>query len=354
MEKIAPSEYNNLYDRDFTSRMYNQVLEPIATEYFRGRLVNAHKLPMHEIGNRPVIFFGNHSGTGLSWDNIIFDYLFFEELKKLFDGNENLALTHKLRRLIYPQLIGVSKTAPFGIKEWWHKTGCISISMENFDWAVSTKDFVYISPEGVPGIAKGFSQRYKLRQYSSSFVYMAKKYNALLVPISIVNAEYAQPYNFRSERVNKFMSRFGFPFFPLGPAWLQLFAPATYLTPMPVKLTYVVHDPIDPMQLSPSMERHVLARETDEIRRAHQKELDSAVAEFHSPYDWMSLLNAFLASKRKKAMFPFLWHELFLDVEGVIPKFAQHAYKVPLGFPLAYAARVFYENKKRTENQLIS
>lgn len=334
------------YDREFTRNLYDNALNFVASDYFRAEIVDARKIPLREIGRRPVIFVGNHSGSGLSWDNIIFDVLLHRLLVEHFDGDTDRALRHKLRRLVASDLIDGGSVVPFGIKGWWQKTGCIPVSMENFRWAAENVALTYMSPEGVPGIAKGFHRRYQLQRYSSSFLYFAHKYKAIVVPVSIVNAEYIRPYNYCNESFNRLMNRLGYPFFPLGPAWLQLLCPATYLTPYPAKLTYVIHDPVAFDGDGEAPDRETLQAQAEGFRHKHQILLSQAVREFHAPYGFKSLWQAFRRSSRKRDFIPFFWHDFFLRAEGILPWWVRQLYKIPLlGFPLVYLARRYYDSR---------
>ena len=339
-------DLDKFYDKEYTFRCYEENLRFLKDEYFRASVVGKHNIPFCEAEKRPVIFVGNHSGMGLSWDNITFDMALYDLLKDHYNGDVNKALNQKLRRLVSPNLIEDNKVIPFDIPNWWRRLRCAPINMETFEQAMQAGGFIYVSPEGVPGIAKGFNNRYRLQPYSSSFLLMAKKYNALVIPISIVNAEYLAPFNYKIDLVNQVLGKIGYPFFPVGPAWAQLAFPATYLTAAPAKLTYVIHEPIE-YEATEVLDREGLKEEAKKFREKHQKLLDESVELFHQPYDLKSLFSSFKRSKKKKMYLPFFWHEMFLKTEGM-PSYGQALYKVPVGFPLVKAYRWWFDKTNNT------
>lgn len=313
-------------DPGYIRACYEENLRFIATEFFRARMVGAENLPLAEVGKRPIILVANHSGMGLSWDNIILDFLVYDRLLQA-SGDADWAIANKVVRLVDPLLISRQTVQPFGIADWFAKTGCVAASSANFEAAMRENRIVLVSPEGVAGIAKGPWRKYRLQPFSSSFLRMAHAFGALVVPVSVVNAEYLNPWNICLGWVNAVGRRLGFPFSPLGFAAFQALLPATYLTPRPARLTYVVHPaetfdaPSDPKA------------EAEAFRRRQQVRLDEAVCQYHAPYDLRSLFDGFRTSKRRKLYSPFFWHEMFLKTASK-PAWMGLLYKIPLGYGL--------------------
>ena len=71
-----------------------------------------------------------------------------------------------------------------------------------------------IFPEGVPGVAKTFGERYRLRPFSPGFARMALEHDVPVVPVAVVGAEEIYPVVGRAEGIGK---AFGMPYLPLTP-----------------------------------------------------------------------------------------------------------------------------------------
>ncbi len=322
------------FDRDYVEKCYGENLGFIKDEYFRSEIVGEENIPFDESENRPVIFVANHSGMTLSWDNVIFDAMFYDILKSHYKDKEK-ALDKKLRRLVDPQLIdGMKSLNLYAIPNWWSRLGCVKATIENFDSLCNKSNFLFLSPEGVGGISKGFNKRYKLQPYSSSFVYMAIKHNALVVPISIVNAEYLRPFNYSIPFVNKLVKKYAeMPYLPVGESLIQFLFPATFLNPYPAKIVYKIHEPVTLDGDCDALSRDDLKNKAEEFRVFHQDLLDNAVSDHSHPYDVKGLVKAFARSKNKKMFLPFFWHEMFHKTAELHPDLTR-AHKVPFGFGL--------------------
>lgn len=316
-----------MQDSAYVLRCYEENLRPIATDYFGARLITPENFPVDQVGRRPVIVVTNHSGMGLSWDNIILDFLIYDLLRAAFDDAQR-AVSLKPVRLVDPLFISHGTVTPFGIRDWWARLGCVAATSANFAAAVQARRIVLVSPEGVNGIAKGPLRKYKLQPFSSSFLRMAHAYGALVVPVSVVNAEYLNPWNISLSWVNALGRWFGFPFVPIGTGILQALLPATYLNPRPARLAYVVHQAMD--FAAGNFPSHAeLRAEAEAVRQEHQVRLAAQVQAYHVPYNRPS---------RSKMMRPFFWHEMFLRTAGE-PGWLAVLYKVPLGYPLIWLAR---------------
>jgi hypothetical protein len=238
--------------------------------------------------------------------------------------------------LVDPLFLSHSTLALYGIKDWWRRTGCVAATSENFEAAVQARRIVIVSPEGVAGISKGSHRKYQLQHFSSSFLRMAHNFGALVVPVSIVNAEYLNPWNVSLSWMNALGRRLGFPFIPIGSSALQALLPATYLNPRPAKLTYVIHQPIV-FEGGVVKSYPELRAEAEAFRQAHQMRLNTDVLAQHSPY------NEILRRQNPdlyKVLRPYLWHELFLKTAGE-PGWLAALYKWPVGYPAIAIAKRF-------------
>ncbi len=326
-----------MQDSSYALRCFEENLRPIARHYFGAQIVSPENFPVDQVGKRAILLVGNHSGMGLSWDNIILDFLVYDLLRTTF-GDAHRAIDTKSVPLVDPLFLSHNTVALFGIKDWWRRTGCVAATSANLEAAVRERRIVILSPEGVAGIAKGPHRKYQLQRFSSSFLRMAHTYGALVVPVSIVNAEYLNPWNISLPLVNALGRRLGFPFVPIGGAALQALLPATYLVPRPAKLTYVLHPPID-FQGNTAKTYFELRAEAEVFRQACQTRLHAEVRAHHRPYNNVS--NA-TGQDLYKILRPHRWHELFLKTAGE-PRWLAALYKLPLGYPaIALARRLVY------------
>jgi hypothetical protein len=192
---------------------------------------------------------------------------------------------------------------------------------------------IFISPEGTNASSKSFSRRYKLQKFSSSFIYMAMKYNALVVPVTIINAEFTRPLNYRFDAIHNFVRKRGMPMLPIGPAIIQMLFPATYLTPYPVKLKYEIKKVKEFKGNVECYSKEDFKDLAENFRSEFQEVVNESLERNHEPYDILGFLKSFRKSNKKKVMIPFFWHEIFLASAGYKP-LLNLLYKIPFGLPL--------------------
>ncbi|MFJ9038821.1 1-acyl-sn-glycerol-3-phosphate acyltransferase [Streptomyces sp. NPDC102406] len=89
---------------------------------------------------------------------------------------------------------------------------------------------VAVFPEGLDGVGKPFSQRYRLRPFSPGFAATAMRTGAPVVPVSIVGAEEAYP---KLGEVRALARRLRLPYFPV-----------TTALPLPTKWRVSIGEPI--------------------------------------------------------------------------------------------------------------
>jgi 1-acyl-sn-glycerol-3-phosphate acyltransferase len=160
--------------------------------YWRVEAMGLHNLPK----GGPVIFAANHSGA------LPFDGAMICTALHLHDG--------RVGRFLYDRFVaGVGPVDTF-----YRRVGGVVASRENALELLKRGEQVVIFPEGVSGVAKPFSDRYRLRSFSPGFARMALALDIPIVPVAVVGAEEIYPLVGRAETVGKV---FGMPYVPITP-----------------------------------------------------------------------------------------------------------------------------------------
>jgi 1-acyl-sn-glycerol-3-phosphate acyltransferase len=339
------------FDPEWCRSTLEDVLDPLIDQWFRPQLFAGHNIPEHG----PVILACNHSGTALPYDAVVLDGFLWHR-----DG---YAPERKLRTVFEPALARHWWLRPFGLRDFWRRAGAVDMTFDNFERLLERGDRVLYFPEGVPGIGKGFQNRYRLQPFKTSFVLLAHRHGVPVVPIYTVNAEWVMPFHFTLRPIDRVMQRFwGVPFLPLPAGLLAILIPWLWFLALPAHMVFVCGEPIDVRALlaaagvkpgdQPSKQQ---LRETAErVRQRMQREMTELVA-IHGtrPYHWRSLL----ATIRREGwrflkVLPPVWPMTFVRHErdrsrpparnrlhAIVRDLDLVAYLLPLGWPLLTLAR---------------
>ena len=310
MQKV----YNEHYDPHF-SRNAALMTDFLDKHYFRSELIGFEELPERNNPNAPLIYISNHSGMAFPWDGIIF------AAKLLMHCN--FELKNAFRPLSAPMLSKSVLSNPFMVKEMWKKVGCIDATFDNFEAMMGYKDSnVLVYPEGVPGISKGFNNKYQLQRFSSSCVYMAIKHQTNIVPVMSVGAEYINPCSYKSEMLNKLVNKIGVLFLPITPILILLvLQPWIFYMAFPAKLRFVRLATIDYKTLSDKnadeLTKPELQAIAETLRQKVQLQLNETVKKYENePFEFKNLLKTLFSNKKH---LPFLtcagWALLFAEFE---------------------------------------
>jgi 1-acyl-sn-glycerol-3-phosphate acyltransferase len=105
------------------------------------------------------------------------------------------------------------------VSSFYRKMGGAVAARENAVRLLRAGHPVLLFPEGVPGVAKPFHERYRLRSFSPGFARLALSLDVPVVPVAVVGAEEIYPLVGRAEGVGKL---FGMPYVPLTPFFPML------------------------------------------------------------------------------------------------------------------------------------
>jgi 1-acyl-sn-glycerol-3-phosphate acyltransferase len=145
--------------------------------------------------------------------------------------------------------------------------GMVGGSRGNARTLLESGELLMIFPEGVPGVAKHFRDRYKLQDWRVGHVELAIRHRAPVVPVGIVGAEEQMPQIGRIP-----ISIAGLPFIPitLTPFPMPVRYHIRYGKPIPVHLDYRPDQADDPAAV-----REAAAR----VKAAVQALLEEGLAE---------------------------------------------------------------------------
>jgi 1-acyl-sn-glycerol-3-phosphate acyltransferase len=322
-------ECNKLFSEVYTRFTCANLLQHISDCYFRVKFIGFDDLPERTAPEKPLIYISNHSGMAFSWDSIMFtsnllrrtDYDYSRSVRVLADPMLNV------KRLMTPYLI----------KDFWKKLGCIDATHKNFDAMMfSGESNLMIYPEGNDGLCKGFDKKYQLQTFSNTFLLMSLKHRTDIIPFYTINAEYNNPNSYKSERVNRFVNKFGVPFLPVGLSTvLLLFQPWLFYFSFPSNITFVMGDRINPERLYKKDPSLITTRELNElaetIRLLMQNQLTAHVRQYgRSPYNVKLLMSAWKEHfKTSFIHLPVFWPFLFSENDKLANTTGSGQYKGP-------------------------
>lgn len=160
--------------------------------YFRVETSGLANVP----ADGPVLFVSNHSGA------IPFDGAMIA----------TTVLVHRERvvRFLFDRFVdNLSPVAAF-----YRKVGGVVASRENALTLLRAEQPVLLFPEGVSGVAKPFSDRYRLRSFSPGFARLALGLDVPVVPVAVVGAEEIYPMVGKAEGITRTL---GIPYLPITP-----------------------------------------------------------------------------------------------------------------------------------------
>lgn len=270
-------------DLDYLNSIRENILSHYVDHYFRAEIFGIEKL----VKDGPAILGCNHSGTAFPHDALVLDALIWRHYKYM--------PKYKCRSVYSPKLAKVWWMRPYGIDNFWRRGGGVDMTFHNFSTLLAGGERVIYYPEGVPGIGKGFSRRYQLQHFYSSFAVLAAMHNAPFCPILCVNAEWVNPTSITIKWVDSLFDKLlGLPFFPIPAIFVGFIFPFFYFLSFPCKMKFFVGDPINVRDLLKQngvsdytkADKLDYQKVADQIRQTMQTQLSAAVLEHgKSPYE---------------------------------------------------------------------
>lgn len=302
------------FDAEWARSLECNVLRPMNETWFRAKLVGAEKIP----STGPLILAANHSGNAFPYDAMALDSVLWQH-----DGMRD---DSKLRTVYEPELSSVWWMRPYGIDDFWRRGGGVDMTFDNFDRLLERRDRVLYFPEGVPGIGKGFNNRYRLQRFRTSFLLLAARHHTPVLPIYIINGEWLHPCGYVFRPLDRLMQRlFHVPFLPLPLGIAAIILPWIWYLAFPARLVFVVGEPInveailrdEGITTLDSPDRAALRRAAEGVRITMQHELTRYAEQYgNSPYEVKSLISALWRARRELLRAtPLGWPVTFLRHE---------------------------------------
>jgi 1-acyl-sn-glycerol-3-phosphate acyltransferase len=163
-------------------------------------------------------------------------------------------------------------TVPF-VSVAMTRTGSVVGTPKNCQDLLRRGEAVIAFPEGVRGMNKLYSQRYRLQRFGNGFMRLALATQTPILPVAVIGSEEQAPGIANLESVGRLL---GMPAFPITLTWPWL-GPLG-LVPLPVKYRIYFGRP---MRFSgdPDEEDAAIRKRVDKVKRAIQAMLNRGVAE---------------------------------------------------------------------------
>jgi 1-acyl-sn-glycerol-3-phosphate acyltransferase len=252
MEIIPCPEYPYHFSKD--------LFEKLANRYYKTEIHGIEKIP----ADGPALIMMNHAGMAFPWDFVSLGSAILRKRGSDFwlrAPGEKVFLRNPILTYILPQ-------------RWMETIGGVEATFDEFEKILKHKQISLYAPEGAAGMAKGWHKRYHLQHFHTSFVKLASKHHAKIIPVVCIGGENLHPWSFNMPRVAKLL---GFPFFGISPfAPFVIPFPSMLVWSLPTKLEYHIFDPIELAYCE--VEDHTDAEWqeiADQFKAVLQKKIDS-------------------------------------------------------------------------------
>lgn len=153
---------------------------------------------------------------------------------------------------------------PF-VSTFMARVGQILGTPENAKRLLEAEEALLVFPEGVRGLNKVWSERYRLQAFGTGFMRLAIETNTPIVPTIVIGAEEQSPSIFASRTLGKI---FGVPALPITPTVVPFPAPTRYRIYYGKPMVFT-GDPND--------EDDVIRNKVDNLRAAMQSMIDEGL-----------------------------------------------------------------------------
>ncbi len=183
-----------------------------------------------------------------------------------------LELRHPARRCLRVLYDKFVDALPF-VGDVYRRLGGVTASLPNAERLLQRGELVGLFPEGIAGVEKRCTERYRLRPFKTGTARLSVRTGSPVIPVAIVGAEEAYPVVARLYRLGRMV---GVPWIPLTPTF-PLCGVAGAL-PLPTKWSMHFGTPILPPPADGRSEDTRVAELTGRIRAAIESSLGDLLA----------------------------------------------------------------------------
>jgi len=177
--------------------MLRPIFKFLYEDWWRVETIGIKNIP----ANGPAIIVSNHSGM-LPYDAVMINMAVYDK--------------HPKSRNIRFLVADFVDNFPF-LSHFISRAGGVKASPENAERLLKKGELVCAFPEGVSGIGKLYSERYKLKNFGhGGVVTLAIKSGVPVIPCAVIGAEDIHPILWKFEEIGKKM---GLPFLPVTPTF---------------------------------------------------------------------------------------------------------------------------------------
>lgn len=252
--RVAAADEPDPFGLDRAFRAYTiPIFRFMFDQYWRTRVTGMENVP--ETG--PALVVANHSGA-VPADA----FMLAAALELRHPGRRCL-------RVLYDKFVDA---LPF-VGDVYRRLGGVSASLPNAERLLQRGELVGLFPEGIAGVEKRCTERYRLRPFKTGTARLSVRTGSPVIPVAIVGAEEAYPVVARLYRVGRFV---GVPWIPVTPTF-PLCGVAGAL-PLPTKWSMHFGAPIPPPPADGRSEDARVAELTGRIRAAIESSLSDLLA----------------------------------------------------------------------------
>ena len=155
----------------------------------------------------------------------------------------------------------------------YNRLGGVAASFANAERLLRSGELVSLFPEGIAGVEKRFTERYRLRPFKTGTARLSLRTGSPIVPVAIVGAEEAYPVVARLYRTGRLV---GLPWIPITP--LFPLCGVVGALPLPTKWHMHFGAPITPPPPDGRPEEERVAALTARLRAAIDAGIDDLLA----------------------------------------------------------------------------
>ena len=183
-----------------------------------------------------------------------------------------LELRHPQQRCLRVLFDKFVDALPF-IGDLYRRLGGVTASLANAESLLERGELVGLFPEGIAGVEKRFTERYRLRPFKTGTARLSVRTGSPIVPVAIVGAEEAYPVVARLYRAGRLV---GLPWIPVTP----LFPVCGLAGALPLPSKWAMHfgPPIVPPPADGRSEDERVAELTARLRQAIETSLNGLLA----------------------------------------------------------------------------